>query len=199
MRHWRRCLISEFGCVRCRGSGLRCRCSGAGPAPRFASLPAPSGRKWAGRGQRATGSLMLTVLQRVRWRLRPRRLWHRLQPGLWRRHWGLQPCHLGRCWPRHCRPWCPPPHPLQRQRRCPSCRSQRWPLEPLRQQQALGPPQRWPVLPVWRLPGVGQRLERQGLRGWPVLCSPLRGVPWAFSPPPGVWLGQRKGWQRLRS
>ena len=75
-------------------------------------------------------------------------------------------------------------------------------LEPLRQQQALGPPQRWPVLPgwrVWRLPGVGQRPERQGLRGWPVLCSPLRGVPWAFSPPPGVWLGQRKGWQRLRS
>ena len=37
----------------------------------------------------------------------------------------------------------------------------------------LGLQQRWPVLPgwrVWRLPGVGQRPERQGLRGWPVLC-----------------------------
>ena len=26
-------MTSGFGCVRCRGSGLRCRCSGAGPRP----------------------------------------------------------------------------------------------------------------------------------------------------------------------
>ena len=46
-------MTSGFGCVRCRGSGLRCRCSGAGPRPPLcvaaSAIRQDAGRKGAAR------------------------------------------------------------------------------------------------------------------------------------------------------